>query len=475
MTQQELRNFEAALNSIEFRGTPVGNLVLMTLYLDVFLKNNDFPLSQYFKDLATYYYTKLSGARFFKKARFQPNDAARLKNKWLFTFLSSKPHLFSMHEPIVRNIDPGQCLALVYERGLQKQLAHISGLENHYYLDLPQPDLLAWRKEFNRIAPNLKKVIAQQTEACAASRRLKARLMSELAVQTQILMALEDFLKIIRPKVIVTESDRFSTTAPLILAAKKLDIATFTLMHGVIYNFFGYLPLLADYFIAWGDLQRQQLIQEGANPAQLLVGGAPQLSNKVSFTKTEICAKLGLPDNKKIILLGSSNVFEPLRNKVMAIFCEGVSQLPDCQGVVKLHPSEKKEYYADFIRRYPQIIFYNKEELGYEESFALADVVCIFSTAYGFDAVLKKKPLLIINVDDNHLGNSTLLIQNGIPSVKNAVQLVELLQHVSILYDVEKIDSYCIRYCESFGDESAHTILSLVRERIDKKTPALFQ
>ena len=90
------------------------------------------------------------------------------------------------------------------------------------------------------------------------------------------------------------------------MASKKLNIPSFSLMHGNVHNDFGYVPILADQLLVWGRFQKDLFIKKaGANKDQIKVVGAPQFSDDILINKEDVLKKLCIGKHKKIIVLAT--------------------------------------------------------------------------------------------------------------------------------------------------------------------------
>jgi len=70
------------------------------------------------------------------------------------------------------------------------------------------------------------------------------------------------------------------------LVANQLGIPSLVVQHGATLGDFGYVPLYATRFAAWGEISKQWLIARGVSPERIVITGSPRLDH--------------LADNKKI-------------------------------------------------------------------------------------------------------------------------------------------------------------------------------
>jgi hypothetical protein len=246
------------------------------------------------------------------------------------------------------------------------------------------------------------------------------------------------------------------------------------MMHGAVNNESGYLPLLADKLICWGPQQKQMLLNFGANKEQIVVAGAPQLSNTVDGSRTEIREKLSLTSNQRVIVLATNPMSAGQRATLLNIFCSALDSLDSCKGVVRLHPSEPQELYSSWISEYKDILFDKNQILSFDDTLAVADLVFVFNSAFGLNALFKGAPVGVINVDNEFLGQGLDLIKVGklhestsVEELREFIKRWEKSTDFKISYQ-KKCVSYASDYCAYFGNEAAARSLQFFNSQFDK-------
>ena len=465
---------EEKLNEITFNKIPLGGTIVSALSIEFINGNGNWSLKDRVMDYVHFFNLKYRGVFFLRKGKKKHTEYPdQYKNKGLLTFISSRDHLFKMNYFIWKSYEAEKLLCLVKNESIvsgfddgQKPLFIIKN-------DLPSIDLKVWRQSFRKIRQPLFKIIKTFLKDNTLPTYVGWRILNLLMLQTQYLMAFEHLLQILQPRFVLVEHDRYSWCSCLILTAKKLGIPSFTMMHGVVNNQFGYMPLLADYLFCWGKHQKRLLEKYGGTPKRLIVTGAPQLAPSIKVSKQRIRKRLVIDEDKKVALLATNPVNSKNRYSLINIFCETVEQNKDIVGIVRLHPSEDIDFYSDCIKKYPTILFDKNNRVSYEESFALADIVCIFNSAYGMDAALKGLAVMLINVDNESLGQAKDFIDQGdFPVARSTAELMEKL--TSYLNDAEyryqvntNIKIYTQQYCEAFGNEAADNMINFIKSKIE--------
>ncbi len=78
----------------------------------------------------------------------------------------------------------------------------------------------------------------------------------------------------LRPQVVVVDEDQTPLARIAVHVAREQGIPTVVLQHGVPRVAFGFVPLAADWFFAWGETSRTQLKQFGVSAKQIAVTGS---------------------------------------------------------------------------------------------------------------------------------------------------------------------------------------------------------
>lgn len=471
--EQSLIQLEQNLNDITFNHVPIGGTIVSALLIELLNGNRNWSTKEKFFDLIASYSSKYRKALNNNGSKKNIQYSDKFKNKGLITFISSRPHLFKINHTIWKNSQADELLCLVKDR---KSLKGFNSSKEPISLsieDLPSIDLKEWRKSFNKIIQSISKVIRSFLLENNLPSFVGRRIINVLITQTQYLTAFDLLLKSLQPKFVLVECDRYNWCSSLILAANKLNVPTFTMMHGVVNYQFGYIPILADYLFSWGNRQKELLKQYNGDAERIIVTGATQLDSSIKVSKKSIREKLNIPESKKIVLLATNPQDSKLREQLIKVFCTAINQDENLVGFVRLHPSEKIEFYQEYITKFPEIIFDKNEKITYEESFAIPDIICIYNSAYGLDAILKGLPVIIINIDDTQLGQAADFIEFGeFPFATTVSELSNLFENYlnNSEYGNEvdtKMKIYASQYCIETEKAAAANIIKFIESKVN--------
>jgi hypothetical protein len=384
----------------------------------------------------------------------------------LITWEKSTPRWDELLQPIVSELADLDRAVLFRGPEVAGLLQHgIPALDWKNFARFPAK---AWKEEYSRCRPKwedrVKRLVARFGMPKAATEMLNL----ELLLSSQRIAGCLEALRREAPELIVTEYDRNYLWSCLVLAAKQLGIPSVTLQHGVIeQDPIGFSPLLADSIIVWGEFDRDKLVTAGENPERILIGGCPRLTREFSSDPSRSRAKLGLEPAPTTVMYATSPVPEFIPDVEM--FCDAVDAVDDVAGLVRLHPSDSLAKYESMRQRHPQVVFSENSAASLDECLAAASLVVVRSSGVGSDALIKKRPAVVLNPNDTLVGHDLDLVETaGCLHARSAADLVEVIRCFvnsgPTPASVEKAERYVGRFCAYFGDEAAVRTASLIRE-----------
>ena len=188
----------------------------------------------------------------------------------------------------------------------------------------------------------------------------------------------------IKPTCIITEFDRNNISSVLISCARKYNIRTITLTHGVICDY-GFTPILADYIFCWGKFQKKQLLAQGVAYSRIFLTGNPMIQ-KLQFQTAS---------SKKLISICFA-INPEYQNKFMIeSFISVINRFDQLAGLIKLHPSLLK---IDFYWTYElssKIEVKSSDEISNSELFKDIDLLIIHQSGIADEALCAGIPVVI--------------------------------------------------------------------------------
>jgi hypothetical protein len=463
-----LLEIEEALNTPLFGGYAVGVTLNDMLTVALYDAGRVWCWRRRMKDSLRYIYQR------FHQPAFSSNDFSQYKDRILFTWLFDVPHLKALVLPIVENYGHDDYVVTSPFASIKTQVPDNSIVI--LWDELPKVDMKAWRKEFDRCLLTWRHRLNQVLEKHSVPPYVTKFLLSRLQVQTQRLMAASQFLDEIKPKVVVTEFDRNAHSSCLMLAARKRNIPTVTMVHGAAlksHPSYGAAPILADYVCCWGARHKNVFIELGVNPEQLVITGCQAVTRKLVVKQDIARLKIGLPADKPVVLLATSPIKLEYRKKYTWVFCTAMSNLPEMSAIVRLHPAENMAEYKDLIDEFPKVRFLPNNAMSKEESLAAADVVVSHESGFGTDALLRGKLTVILDVLNIPMNIGKEMVElAGCPCVKESGELESVIRQISVDVNFRnelhaKAEQYVLQYCNSYGQGAVRNVCRLIDHAID--------
>ncbi|MBI2658434.1 CDP-glycerol glycerophosphotransferase family protein [Candidatus Woesearchaeota archaeon] len=207
----------------------------------------------------------------------------------------------------------------------------------------------------------------------------------------------------------------------LVFAARMSGIPSVGIQHGafsteesIVYNYsksdlYGYGRnlncQLPDMTAVFGNYFKNLLVKEASyRPGLIAVTGRPQTDiiyeNKGKYSKKELCRKLGISAEKRLVLFAS----QPLGAEAEETFISLASSLKHFKSihlVVKLHPGDSQSFFQDSLEK----MKYKATIVKDEDIFSLiacSDLVISIQSTVILEALLLEKPVIQLNTIEKY-------------------------------------------------------------------------
>jgi CDP-glycerol glycerophosphotransferase (TagB/SpsB family) len=200
----------------------------------------------------------------------------------------------------------------------------------------------------------------------------------------------------------------------------------------------------------FGESTKDFLVSLGVNPKKIEITGSPKFDSLYLINNNKSIKK----DNNKIILV----ITQPLVENGMwtsdqrAVFIksilESTKNINNVDLILKLHHHENKKDYEKILKNlYKNVKIYDNYPL--HELIHSSDIaITLYSTA-GLEAMILKKPLIILNLFKNNL--PTVFKGMNVININNKEDIENTIK--TYLYDSDKIN----KLIESYKDLYYHT------------------
>lgn len=456
-----LRDLESELAEPRIEGIPIGSTLTDAVVIEFINGSGRWSLGRRLMD-------QMRQVRYRLRARRKREGLhVAVADRILVTWCGSSDRINDLLLPVLHSLGPKRC-AVVY--GNPAVLPHVpAGAVPMNWSDTMPHDPSVWSAAYRRCWPQWRTRLKAVCHSHGLPWGAYESLSLHILLHAEYAMGCAQYLRQQRPVAILAEHDRSSLSSCMVLAARTLGIPTFTLQHGVLDDLAsGYTPILADKMFCWGEFDRAKLVAAGDNPAKLVLGGCPRLSRELSATPAQGRVRLGLDPTQPVVMLGTSPISPAGRAALAELFCRATERLEGVSAVVRLHPSETLAAYADVLRRHPQVRFCTNATATLDEAIAAADVVVVQGSGLGGDALVKRRPVVVVDTKGCHLGHGIDLIRNaGCPRATTADELTtavrqSLFDNAQRASRMAAAEQFVSRSCCAYGADSAARIAQFV-------------
>ena len=237
------------------------------------------------------------------------------------------------------------------------------------------------------------------------------------------------------------------------LVANQLGIPSLVVQHGATLEDFGYVPLYATRFAAWGEISKQWLIARGVSPERIVITGSPRLDHladnkKFGLTREDFCSLLLLPPSGFWVLWTMDPIIEQENATILKILLDVIKRIEWCYLVIRPHPgSPKTGWISRFVDSQKRVVVSSPGYPLYEILKAV-DAVIIQDSTVGLEAMALDKPVILL------YPSSKLYTQSGaVVEVTNADELqleIEKLYRDRVLTERDSLAAARYNFVRSY-------------------------
>lgn len=216
----------------------------------------------------------------------------------------------------------------------------------------------------------------------------------------KILAGIIRFLKTQNPNVLIYFRKNLLCEI-VVLLGKQLKIPSLSLLHlGIIgTNYEKQIFFLADKIAVMGPYGKQILVERGVPEHKITVTGRT-IYDTLKFThynKSEICRKLNLNPNEKIVVYVTENFPLNENQRNAYIVCQTLKQFPNVQLIIKVHAAERNlRIYYQILKHLELKAIINQKDSPFE-FFSICDVLITGYSTAALDAMVMGKPAVTFN------------------------------------------------------------------------------
>jgi hypothetical protein len=217
------------------------------------------------------------------------------------------------------------------------------------------------------------------------------------------------------------------------LVADQQGIPSLVVQHGATMGDWGYVPLYATRFAAWGEMSADWMAARGTPRDRLVITGQPRLDSlrhtPRTLTRQTLSERLNLPQDGFWLLWAMDPIPKPENDHILHILIETISVLPWCHLVIRPHPGiQQLGWISERARERERIVLSSTGEPLYDLLY-LVDALVIQGSTVGVEAMAMDKPVLVLQHTDSPA--NTLYVESGATTrASDAAQLAAALREV---------------------------------------------
>jgi len=217
-------------------------------------------------------------------------------------------------------------------------------------------------------------------------------------------------------KSLLLASDAHHGSRLFTLVANQLGIPSLVVQHGATIGDFGYVPLYATRFAAWGEISKQWLIAKGVSPERIVITGSPRLDHladnkKFVLTREDFCSRFSLSPSGFWVLWAMDPITKQENTTILKVLLDVVSRIEWCYLIIRPHPgSPQIDWISRLVNSQKRVVISSPEYPLYEV-LKVVDAVIIQDSTVGLEAMALDKPVIVLYPMGKPM--SELYIQTG--------------------------------------------------------------
>jgi glycosyltransferase involved in cell wall biosynthesis len=213
-------------------------------------------------------------------------------------------------------------------------------------------------------------------------------------------------------KSIILRNDVKEMEKTAVLWAKKNNIPTLVVQHGILAEYNGHDKIFADKIAVWGSRAIRWYEKFGNDPGKIIVVGNPNFDKIPNYEKydndEDFMGKLRIRTNKRYLVTlitpctevvkMSSFETDDITYGLIEYVSNAVKSIGDINLVVKLHPNENLRAITKLVNKKNKnfMVIVGKTDL--HKLIGLSDLVVVPDSTVGLEALIMKKPVVALNL-----------------------------------------------------------------------------
>ena len=186
------------------------------------------------------------------------------------------------------------------------------------------------------------------------------------------------------------------------LIANQLDIPSLVIQHGATIGEWGYVPLYASRFAAWGEISAEWMIAKGTPPEKVVITGQPRfdrmIKNESTLTRASFSQKLTIISDTFWLLWAMDPITKSENLAILEILLEAISLLPWCSLIIRPHPGIPQVEWLNetLVMKNTERVVVSSPHEPLHDILRIMDVVIIQESTVGLEAMALNKPVVVL-------------------------------------------------------------------------------
>ncbi|MBX3054990.1 MAG: CDP-glycerol glycerophosphotransferase family protein [Anaerolineae bacterium] len=229
------------------------------------------------------------------------------------------------------------------------------------------------------------------------------------------------------------------------LVANQLGVPSLVIQHGATMGEWGYVPLYATKFAAWGEMSAKWMVDQGVAHDRLVITGQPRLdalvNTPLTLTREVLCTRLNLKMNEFWLLWAMDPIPKSANDRVLQILLEALEHLSWCHLIIRPHPGiQQLTWISDKVHERERVVVSSVQEPLYN-MLNIVDAVIIQGSTVGIEAMAFDKPVLVLQERDSAI-DPLYAQSSAVAKVTNATELCQVLADIYHYQQFEGTDPY---------------------------------
>lgn len=261
-------------------------------------------------------------------------------------------------------------------------------------------EMLRWQRAFREMLPALRAAARDGDvnlwPACAP--RLARVFAYKLPIVAAEVLAAERLLRAADVRSLLLNTDAHHGSRLLTLVGQRLGVPALVVQHGATIGPWGYLPIHAERFAAWGEASRRWMLAHGARAEQLTVTGQPRFDRLVARPAVDRLA-LGLPIGRLLVLWALDPLPVAENRAILDLLLAAVAATPGVTIVARPHPNLHDLGWLMEKAAGREDLLFSPAEHNLHDLIGACDAVLIQGSTVGIEALALDRPVIVFPAD----------------------------------------------------------------------------